>query len=253
MGHARVCDAGTFTTARNESVRNDIAGLAGVRLVTANENPRGSYLDEALIKEITGEKEITARFLFKDYFTFRPRFKLWWAFNHQPRIGDNTWSIWRRIRMVPYQEQIPPEEQNPHLAEDLIAAELPGILNWCIEGLKKYQESGLPLPSAVKAATDEYREDQDILHEYLSSLCVRLNQMDATGLVTSDVTESARALYTAYTALCQLNREKPMSAKRFGRELKERKFELVHTNKGNRYRGIRLVSNWTELVYPEGR
>jgi putative DNA primase/helicase len=155
--------------------------------------------------------------------------------------------------MIPFQEQIPPEEQNPHLADDLIAAELPGILNWCIEGLRKYQESGLPLPSAVKAATDDYRENQDILHEFISSLCVKQNQVDGDGIVTADVTESARALYNAYSALCQLNREKPMSARKFGLEMNDRGYKRVHTNKGNVYRGIRLVSNWIEQVYPDGK
>jgi len=247
-GYAKVCDAGTFTTSRNECVRNDIAGLAGVRLVTTNENPRGSWIDEALIKEITGEREITARFLFKDFFTFRPRFKIWWAFNHQPRIGDNTWSIWRRIRMIPFQEQIPPEEQNPHLADDLITAELPGILNWCIEGLRKYQESGLPLPSAIKAATDEYREDQDILHEFVSLFCVT-NQPGAGGLASSDLSETAKNLYQAYVGWCAQNNEKKMSKTRFGRELAERGFKKSHTMQGNIWRGLKLQTGWYEKLY----
>src|SRR5690606_5911342 len=247
-GYAKVCDAGTFTTSRNECVRNDIAGLAGVRLVTTNENPRGSWIDEALIKEITGEREITARFLFKDYFTFRPRFKIWWAFNHQPRIGDNTWSIWRRIRMIPFQEQIPPEEQNPHLADDLITAELPGILNWCIEGLKKYQQSGLPLPSAVKAATEEYREDQDILYEFISLFCDTQPKQAAGGLV-SDMSESAKNLYQAYTGWCTQSNEKRMSKTRFGRELRERGFDRAHSMTGSVYRGIKLRAGWYEQLY----
>jgi putative DNA primase/helicase len=151
--------------------------------------------------------------------------------------------------MIPFQEQIPPEEQNPHLAEDLIAAELPGILNWCIEGLKKYQESGLPLPASVKEATADYREEQDILHEFISTLCILQKQSDQENLVSSDVSESARNLFEAYTGLCALNKEKPMSARKFGLEMNERGFKRMHTKKGNVYRGIRLVQNWYEQVY----
>jgi putative DNA primase/helicase len=237
-GYAKVCDSSTFTTARNEGVRNDIAGLAGVRLVTANENSRGSCIDEALIKEITGEREITARFLFKEYFTFRPRFKIWWAFNHVPNIGDNTWSTWRRIKKIPFLEQIPPEEQDPHLAEDLIAAELTGILNWCIEGLKKFQESGLPDPPSVKAATQEYREDQDILHEFISELCDLGEQLH----------EPFKELYKAYRDWRGQYQERPMGTKRFGTELTEHGFKKDHGRKGTVYHGISLKPDWSHRI-----
>lgn len=248
-GYAKVCDASTFTTARTDAVRNDIAALAGVRLVTTNENPPGSSIDEALIKELTGEREITARFLFKDYFTYRPRFKIWWAFNHQPRVGDGTWSMWRRIRLIPFQEQIPPEEQNPHLAEDLVATELPGILNWCLDGLKKYQESGLPVPAAIQRATNEYRDDQDVLHDFLSLLCTTTpDPGQLKGIVDQDVSESAKNLFQAYGQWCNQNNEKRMSSTKFGRKLSEKGFVKEHTKKGNRWRGIMLKHNWTELL-----
>jgi putative DNA primase/helicase len=154
--------------------------------------------------------------------------------------------------MIPFQEQIPPEEQNPHLAEDLIAAELPGILNWCIEGLKKYQESGLPLPASVKEATADYREEQDVLHDFISTLCILQKQSDQESLVSSDASESARNLYTAYTGWCALNNEKKMSSRKFGLEMNERGFKRMHTMKGNVYRGIRLVQNWYEIINYSG-
>jgi putative DNA primase/helicase len=247
-GYAKVCDASTFTTARTDAVRNDIAALAGVRLVTTNENPPGSSIDEALIKEITGEREITARFLFKDYFTYRPRFKIWWAFNHQPRIGDGTWSIWRRIRLIPFQEQIPPDEQNPHLAEDLVATEASGILNWCLEGLKKYQVDGLPVPAAIQRATNEYRDDQDVLHDFLSTLCQTANQVSGQVLVKSDISESARNLYNAYGTWCNQMNEKRVSQRKFGEKLREKGLKREHSRNGIVWRGIMLKQNWTDLI-----
>jgi len=247
-GYAKVCDSSTFTTARTDAVRNDIAALAGVRLVTTNENPPGSAIDEALIKELTGEREITARFLFKDFFTYRPRFKIWWAFNHKPRIGDQTWSIWRRIRLVPFEEQIPPEEQDPHLAEDLIATELPGILNWCLDGLKQYQASGLPIPAAIQRATKEYRDDQDILHEFISTLCTTKNDPDPLGIVDHDISESARSLYSSYCQWCNHTNEKRMSQRKFGLLLAERGYIKERTRDGIRWRGVELKQNWSELL-----
>jgi putative DNA primase/helicase len=248
-GYAKVCDASTFTTARTDAVRNDIAALAGVRLVTTNENPPGSSIDEALIKEITGEREITARFLFKDYFTYRPRFKIWWAFNHQPRIGDGTWSIWRRIRLIPFQEQIPPDEQNPHLAEDLVSTEASGILNWCLEGLKKYQVDGLPVPAAIQRATNEYRDDQDVLHDFLTILCrTTPDPGQLKGIADQDISESAKNLYQAYCQWCNQMNEKRMGQRKFGMKLSEKGYVKEHTMKGNRWRGIMLKQNWTDVL-----
>ena len=57
----------------SESVRNDIARLHNARLVTATELGRGKKLDMPLIKEITGGDEVTARFLYAEYFSYTPK------------------------------------------------------------------------------------------------------------------------------------------------------------------------------------
>ncbi len=246
--YAQVVDSSTFTTSRSEGVRNDLAALAGVRLVTTNENPKNSVLDEALIKEITGERCIKARFLFNEFFEYRPRFKVWWAFNHRPGIRDSSHSIWRRIRLIPFTEQIPSEEQNPHLAEELIRTELAGIFNWCLDGLKSYQEEGLEIPAAVKAATADYREDSDVLHLFFSELCITPDQATSEGLLSADISESARNLYQAYSAWCGFNNERQLSSTRFGRELNERGFSRVHIKKGAIWRGLMLRKNWQEMI-----
>ncbi len=246
--YAQVVDSSTFTTSRSEGVRNDLAALAGVRLVTTNENPKNSVLDEALIKEITGERCIKARFLFNEFFEYRPRFKIWWAFNHRPGIRDSSHSIWRRIRLIPFTEQIPAEEQNPHLAEELIRTELAGIFNWCHEGLMRYQEDGLIIPAAVKAATADYREDSDVLHLFFSELCITPDQATSEGLLSADISESSRNLYQAYSAWCGFNNERQLSSTKFGKELQERGLVKEHGMKGNRWRGIMLRKNWQEMI-----
>ena len=62
---------------RGRGPRNDIASIAGKRFVTAQESREGAQFDEALIKALTGGDLITARFLHKEFFTFRPTWKIW--------------------------------------------------------------------------------------------------------------------------------------------------------------------------------
>ncbi|MGH2899552.1 MAG: DNA primase family protein, partial [Solirubrobacteraceae bacterium] len=82
--------------------RNDLARLAGARIVVASESGEGRRLDEATVKEVTGGDTIAARFLYGEHFEFAPAFKLWLVTNHRPRIDGDDDAIWRRLRLIPF-------------------------------------------------------------------------------------------------------------------------------------------------------
>ena len=129
-------------------IPNDLARLRGARLVCATEIEDGHRLAESLVKQLTGGDTITARFLHREFFEFRPQFKLWIATNHKPMIRGTDYAIWRRIRLVPFEVQIPPEERDAELPAKL-AAESTGILAWAVEGCLQWQKKGLDAPEAV--------------------------------------------------------------------------------------------------------
>jgi putative DNA primase/helicase len=164
--YARPAEFRTFLTSESEKVRNDLAGLVGIRFVSAVEVGDGKQLDEAVIKQITGGDTITTRFLYEEFFDFRPRFKLWLAANSKPEIRGVDEAIWRRVLLIPFEITIPKEERDKELGAKL-KAELPGILAWAIEGLRAWQKDGLKPPEKVIAATNEYREEQDFLGPFL--------------------------------------------------------------------------------------
>ena len=101
--------------------------------MSAVEAEAGKPLAEALVKQLTGGDTITARFLFKEFFDFKPQFKIWLAANHKPNISGSDHGIWRRIRLVPFTVTIPEQERDPRLTQKL-AEELPGILAWAVRG-----------------------------------------------------------------------------------------------------------------------
>lgn len=148
----------------------DLIPLMGARMVRTSEPDEGQRLQEGLIKELTGGEPIQVRALHSDFIEVRPIFKLTMSGNHKPDIRGTDDGIWRRVMLVPFDVQIPEEERDPKLGEKLWE-ERSGILNWLIEGLCDFLETGLAPPEAVTAATREYREESDPIGVFLTTCC----------------------------------------------------------------------------------
>ena len=148
-----------------------IASLDGARLATVGELPgRGEWPGHLLNQVISGEN-VTANRMRQDDKTFRSRAHLIVAGNHRPKADAND-GIWRRLALVQCQHQ--PTSPNKHLKDELLA-ELPGILNWAIEGLQAWIRNGreLVIPAVVLADTDDYRADADPMERwYMENLNV---------------------------------------------------------------------------------
>lgn len=150
---------------RNEST-NDLAALKGRRFVTVIESDEDRRLAEARVKAVTGQDTITCRFLYGEFFTYRPTFKLWMAMNHKPIIRGTDRGIWRRIVLIPFTQNFEGREDK-NLTDDL-REELPGILNWATQGLTQWRKHGLGTARVITAATEEYRKESDILGQWFT-------------------------------------------------------------------------------------
>ncbi len=192
----------------------ELADLFGARLVASVEVEDGRRLAESLIKQLTGGERIRARYMHKDFFEFDPTHKPLLVANHRPEVRGTDHAIWRRIKLVPFDVTIPDEEKDPRLPEKL-KAELPGILRWAVKGCLLWQEEGLGEPEEVRAATQGYRAEQDVLGRFIEDRCV----------LHERATASATDLYEAYQEWCAENGEKEESQNKFGRWLSGR--ELV--------------------------
>lgn len=164
--YATVADVGTFIASNQERHPTDMAKLHGARLVVAQETQKGRRWDEAKIKTMTGGDKITARFMRQDFFDFIPTFKLFITGNHKPRLENVDEAMRRRLLLVPFTVQIPPEERDPDLPEKL-KTEWPAILRWCLDGCGEWRRIGLAPPDLVTEATKSYFDDQDVLREWL--------------------------------------------------------------------------------------
>ena len=106
----------------------------------------------------------------QDYIEFPRTFKLVLLTNNRPVVNEDGEAAWRRIRLIPFDMTIPPEERDALLTEKL-KAEWPGILAWLVRGCLDWQREGLGEPEAVRAATASYRNESDLLGQFFEEVC----------------------------------------------------------------------------------
>ena len=137
-----------------------------------SETAEGARFNETLVKQLTGGDKISARRMKEDFWTFSPSHKLLLCTNHKPTIGETKAAIWRRVKLVPFNVAIPEDQQDSKMPERL-RSEYPGILAWCVEGCLDWQDlvRGPDIPESVANATKQYRDEQDVLAEFLASEC----------------------------------------------------------------------------------
>ena len=192
---------------------SDIARLKGARLVSASEPPKGMLFDAAQLKAMTGRDTITARRLYQDEIEFTPQFKLLMNTNYLPQIGDSTLFTSGRINVVTFDRHFEEHEQDKELKDKLRdPAELSGILNWCLEGLRLYRLEGLKPPKCVIEATAAYKEQSDRIAEFINDVLEEAKG----GCLT------AKTLYTVYSEWSRKSGYGTEGKQTFFRDLKDR-------------------------------
>jgi putative DNA primase/helicase len=219
----------TFMSRKGEAIGNDLARLKGTRLLTTTETEQGKKIAEPLIKQITGNDRITARFLYGEYFNFQPTFKVFMATNHKPSIRGADHGIWRRIKLIPFTTRIPEEKQDKRLEEKL-RLEASGILNWLLEGVSRWKKEGLKAPPVVLSATDEYRSEMDVIGNFVKDCCIQ----------KSGITIKVRELYKAYQQWCTDNNEHTVSERFLSLRLQEIGFERARNAEARFWKNIGL-------------
>ena len=117
-------------------------------LVTTSELGRNGTLDSTLVKEITGGDPITCRFLYREMFSYLPKYKLITAVNQPPNLSFKDQAIWDRVHLVPFTVRIPETKMIPQ--EELLAKfkpEMPGVMAWAFQGAQMWMDEKLRKPS----------------------------------------------------------------------------------------------------------
>jgi putative DNA primase/helicase len=238
--YALAADASLLIEQRTRGgATEEIARLAGRRFVAVNETNENDRLNEARVKFITSKDTMTGRYLYGHLIDFFPMHKTFITTNHKPIVRGTDEGIWRRLHLIPFTVTIPDNVVEKDFRERRLMPELAGILNWAIEGVAAYLKEGLNPPPIVRAATDDYRQDMDVVGQWLEERCVR----DPN---SSTPTSNAYADYTIW-AVSEIGWA--LTHLRWRRNLSDRGFEAAKGTHGQRViKGLGLKN-----AFPGGR
>ncbi len=177
--------------------------LKGKRFVLWSESEKGMKLDAGLVKSMTGNKKMTAQAKHKQPCTFDITHKAILITQNPPRINETSSGMWDRVHKIDWTYQIPYEDRDGNFQDNVLKPEYPGILNWLVEGAKRWVKRGRIIkPASVRISTEEYREDSDGLFEFIQDNCITeydtVDERAAHINEPTDVKIERGSLYKAY-------------------------------------------------------
>ncbi len=210
-----------------------VANLHGKLVNISVETNAKSEVYDSTFKQIVSGDPVTADRKFEQEFTFNPFCKLIYALNNMPRVNDKTPAFFRRLLILPFEIQFTDDIANKNLKFELLE-ELDGIFLWCLEGLRNLRARGyFKIYPKMQAEIEAYRQENNNVLLY----------GEERFIFEPAAQETKHAVYFDFSEWCKSNNYKPMSAIRFGKELKKqfRNIKDARDNFGEKiWEGIRL-------------
>jgi P4 family phage/plasmid primase-like protien len=152
----------------------DLADIPGKRVLLSTESERGKTMSEKYIKMIVTGDPLKARPIYGSPIDFSSTAKIWWAMNDKPVIKDTTDSMWRRMKLIPFYRKFTEGDSADVDLPKKLEAELPGILNWAINGLIRLTVNGrFTTSTASEDAKQQYREEANPVAQWVNTMTVR--------------------------------------------------------------------------------
>jgi putative DNA primase/helicase len=196
--HVITMQPDTLNGKKDGQVRNDLARLAGKRIMLTSETRQGTVMDAPLLKQITGQDVLTARLLFKEYFEFRPCCVPIIVTNFMPVMSGDDMAMSRRLHIVSFQQVI--QTMDKQLPVKLLE-EKSGIFNWMLQGLRDYRAQGLDVPNCISERSTAFMRLSNLIQSFADDCLVPVE----SGKLY------ATHLYKGYSKWCEEHGYRPMS------------------------------------------
>ena len=191
----------------------EMAVTKGKRLSVMQEPDVNETLNVGQMKEITGNDKIQARGLYKEPFEFTPQFKLIMMCNDLPNIPSNDDGTWRRIEAVDFIARFVDKkedmsiEHHRYLKDKSIKLKIPmwviPFYSLLLPQWRIYDKEGIDVPDEVGAKTNSYRNENDIIGQWITEQCeIAENEISADGVSESAPTE-LNYLYSEFKDWCE--------------------------------------------------
>ncbi len=184
----------TSKRSSSNSATPEMERTKGLRFVVMQEPEANESINIGLMKELTGNDKIIARGLFKDPIEFVPQFKLLLMCNDLPNIPSNDDGTWRRLEVVDFISRFVGEEDYHKLddkkhvfkRDKCLRAKLQAwpviFLGILLEEWLKYDKYGITVPSQVNNKTKSYRNENDIVGQWIEQSCEESDNHDDDGI-----------------------------------------------------------------------
>lgn len=229
---------------RNPTGQDVLAQLQGKRLAVTSEVDASAHFDEALIKQMTGDRLLSVRPLFKNTYTIPRTFKLVIVGNHRPQLRTDDSAMRSRLKLVQMNQDFSGHRSDPTLAQRL-HAELGSVLQWMIDGHALYIERGrLGHCRHVEVQTEDYFSSQLTVEQWLTTEMCKVND---DGRAASQWPKSSE-LYHEYKIWCENGGCQPINLARWSEAMQRNGLKKVHSN-GMRFVGITKLSHMTTVPF----
>lgn len=201
---------------QDEKPRADIVESLTQRIIFASETSSEWHLHADAIKRMTGGDTIKARLPHRgEYFERIPAFTPWVRTNEVPQVRAADMALERRLIVVPFNETIAPEEEDPEAMDALRRESGDAVITWAVGGLRAYLKHGLgDMPMDSVEAKFEFSSQLSPLHAFLEEMCDRGEPDDER--YQTPIAD----LYGAYENWCFVNGLRDVISKiDFGRKL----------------------------------
>ena len=177
-----------------------------------------------LFKQLVSGEPIEARQIYGKPHMLENYAKLMFNCNELPLPTQHKDAYFRRFIIIPFEQKISPEEQNPRLAQEIISEELPGVFNWVLAGLERLLKNGRFTESEkVNAIINKYRTETDTVRHFL-------NENKLSPGVEREM--HLKEMYINYIDFCKDEYSKAHGKTSFSNYLRELGFHIKKINTG---------------------
>ncbi len=176
------------------------------------------------VKILASGDPIMARTIYEEPFELSDYCKFIFSTNDMSLKGENTNGFYRRLMILEFNQTIPSEEQDPELGNKIIESELPGVLNWIIEGArrvienKKYSDSPL-----LEEALKKYQSKIDVVGQFID---------DNNYVKSLKTNKKMKDLQVELNEYCRTNNYPLVNSITFKEQLIAKYFTVKKTNTG---------------------
>jgi putative DNA primase/helicase len=170
--YSRQMPAETLKATKQNTIGNDLYYIKDARAVFTTELNQDMQLDEAKIKQLTGQDKITSRPLYGEHVEYISECKIFYNTNNFPIISSKDDGMWRRVVYIPFEHYVEEQDRDYDLEEKLLQ-EKSGILNWILDGSKKWYEQHLNIPDEIWEYAYNIRGKNDNVYDFIKECCIK--------------------------------------------------------------------------------